>query len=63
MDPQASQKIKTISLSFLLIDPIVFESYYPRETSRDSNGQAHFTGGEEDMMMRRCDKLTRGGGN
>ncbi|XP_047437191.1 proline-serine-threonine phosphatase-interacting protein 1b [Mugil cephalus] len=27
-------------------DPIVFESYYPGGTARDSNGLAHFAGGE-----------------
>ncbi|XP_054467388.1 proline-serine-threonine phosphatase-interacting protein 1-like isoform X2 [Anoplopoma fimbria] len=37
--------------------PIVFESYYPTGTSRDSNGQAHFTAGEEDLMMRHSDPL------
>ncbi|XP_040892821.1 proline-serine-threonine phosphatase-interacting protein 1-like isoform X2 [Toxotes jaculatrix] len=33
-------------------EPIVFESYYPANLSRESNGQALFTGGED--MMRRC---------
>ncbi|XP_070686058.1 proline-serine-threonine phosphatase-interacting protein 1b [Pempheris klunzingeri] len=33
-------------------EPIVFESYYETETSGDNNGQAHFAGGGEDMMMR-----------
>ncbi|XP_034536882.1 proline-serine-threonine phosphatase-interacting protein 1b [Notolabrus celidotus] len=34
-------------------EPIVFESYYRRDTSRDNNGDAHFTGGGRDHMIRR----------
>uniref|UniRef100_UPI0037E9A11E proline-serine-threonine phosphatase-interacting protein 1-like n=1 Tax=Semicossyphus pulcher TaxID=241346 RepID=UPI0037E9A11E len=33
-------------------DPIVFESYNHRDTTRDSNGQACFAGAGDDMMMR-----------
>ncbi|XP_044046907.1 proline-serine-threonine phosphatase-interacting protein 1b isoform X2 [Siniperca chuatsi] len=36
-------------------EPILFESYYQTEMSRDSNGQAHFAGGGQDMMMRFSD--------
>lgn len=38
-------------------EPIVFESCYQPETSGNSNGQAHFTGGEDDVMRRCCDPL------
>lgn len=38
--------------SFLLAEPIVFESYYKTGTVRDNNGQAHFAGGEEDPSKR-----------
>ncbi|CAJ1048999.1 proline-serine-threonine phosphatase-interacting protein 1-like [Xyrichtys novacula] len=34
-------------------EPMVFESYYQRDSSRDSNGQTHFAGGGEDDMMLR----------
>ncbi|XP_077375963.1 proline-serine-threonine phosphatase-interacting protein 1-like isoform X2 [Festucalex cinctus] len=38
-------------------EPIVFESYYQRETTSDGNGLAHFTGGREDHMRRTSDPL------
>ncbi|XP_037104132.1 proline-serine-threonine phosphatase-interacting protein 1-like isoform X1 [Syngnathus acus] len=39
-------------------DPIVFESYYQKETrSGDGNGLGHFTGGREDHMRRTSDPL------
>ncbi|XP_034381660.1 proline-serine-threonine phosphatase-interacting protein 1b isoform X2 [Cyclopterus lumpus] len=34
-------------------EPILFENFYQTETSRNSNGQAHFAVGEEDVTMRR----------
>ncbi|XP_042367009.1 proline-serine-threonine phosphatase-interacting protein 1-like [Plectropomus leopardus] len=37
-------------------EPILFESYYKTDMSRDHNGQAHFSGGGE-MMMRCSDPL------
>ncbi|XP_061133133.1 proline-serine-threonine phosphatase-interacting protein 1-like isoform X2 [Syngnathus typhle] len=38
--------------------PIVFESYYQKETrSGDGNGLGHFTGGREDHMRRTSDPL------
>lgn len=40
------------SFPFPLTEPIVFESCYQPETSGNSNGQAHFTGGEDDVMRR-----------
>ncbi|XP_034732671.1 proline-serine-threonine phosphatase-interacting protein 1-like isoform X2 [Etheostoma cragini] len=43
-------------------EPIVFESYYPRETFGDNNGQAHFAGGES-MIMRCSDPLLQGSVN
>ncbi|KAM7406350.1 hypothetical protein PAMP_000732 [Pampus punctatissimus] len=33
--------------------PIIFENYYLKDTSGDSNGQAHFAGAGEDMTRRR----------
>ncbi|XP_051235387.1 proline-serine-threonine phosphatase-interacting protein 1b [Dicentrarchus labrax] len=36
-------------------EPILFESCYQTEMSGDSNGQAHFAGGDD--MMRRCSDL------
>ncbi|XP_061523990.1 proline-serine-threonine phosphatase-interacting protein 1b isoform X1 [Phycodurus eques] len=39
-------------------EPIVFESYYERDTtSGDRNGVARFTGGREDIMRRTSDPL------
>ncbi|XP_051918866.1 proline-serine-threonine phosphatase-interacting protein 1-like isoform X2 [Hippocampus zosterae] len=39
-------------------EPIVFESYYQRETkSNDGNGQARLTGGGEDLMRRTSNPL------
>ncbi|KAM6950418.1 proline-serine-threonine phosphatase-interacting protein 1-like [Lycodopsis pacificus] len=36
-------------------EPILYESFYQTERSRDSNGPAHFAVGEEDVMMRYSD--------
>ncbi|XP_039990136.1 proline-serine-threonine phosphatase-interacting protein 1-like [Xiphias gladius] len=41
-------------------EPIVFESFYKTDVSRDSNGQAVFAGGEN---MRCSDSLLNGSGN
>ncbi|XP_068453482.1 proline-serine-threonine phosphatase-interacting protein 1b [Clinocottus analis] len=38
-------------------EPILFENYYQKETSRDSNGQANFAAGEEHVTMRCSDPL------
>lgn len=49
-----------ISFSFPLTEPIGFESLYQREMSGNTNGQALFAGGIEDMM-RRCATNNLGG--
>lgn len=50
-----------MSFSFLLTEPIVFENFYPKETSGDSNGQAHFAGGEDTMRWGDTNQLGGGG--